>query len=245
MKKIILLFAIGLITTLSFGQDFEKSFSIGGDEVMVTSDRDGELDCPVNSIFGQTPVSANNGFFSDKGTLYNSQNIFENFSGLTGDIGGITFWGLMWEGADCYTPGSQDFEISFFQDNAGTIGTIIQPPFTVTITPTETGSFLLGASVLRYDINFPSSISLPSGWFSVVKLNPGDDDCTFAWINTTNGDNISAWNQMGGTYNTSIDNISFCLTSGAAAIPVSNWALGIGLLLISGFIVVRFRRRLA
>ena len=32
---------------------------------------------------------------------------------------------------------------------------------------------------------------------------------------------------------------------GSPSIPLSNWALGIGLLLISGFIVVRFRRRLA
>lgn len=32
---------------------------------------------------------------------------------------------------------------------------------------------------------------------------------------------------------------------GSPSVPVSNWALGIGLLLISGFIVIRFRRRLA
>lgn len=38
----------------------------------------------------------------------------------------------------------------------------------------------------------------------------------------------------------------FCFAIyGAPSIPVSNWALGIGLLLISGFIVIRFRRRLA
>ncbi len=39
--------------------------------------------------------------------------------------------------------------------------------------------------------------------------------------------------------------MAFEVTIGPPPVPISNWALGIGLLLISGFIVVRYRRRLA
>lgn len=245
MKKFILLFTIGLFATLSFGQKLTTPISTGENGVMITSNRSGELDCAANSVFGQAPVNSTTSLFSDEGTAYGSQHIYDNFSGLTEYIGGITFWGIMYDGGDCYTPGSQDFEITFFQDNAGSPGAMVQQPFSVTVTPTETGEFVSGVSILRYDINFPSSISLPSGWVSVVKLNPGNEPCSFAWLNTTNGDNTIAYNQGGGTISLANGyDVSFCLKA-PAAVPVSNWALVISLLLISGFIVIRYRRRLA
>jgi len=174
---------------------------------MVTSDRSGELDCAVNAIFSQAPVNPSTGYFSDAGGMV--QSLFENFYGLTEDIGGITVWAIMWDAGNCYTPGTQDFEITFYQDNAGTVGAMFQPPFNVTVTPTETGSFLNGSSVLRYDIDLPSSISLTNGWFSLVKLNPTNDPCTFGWLNTTVGDNKMAYTHAGGAITPFIENLHF------------------------------------
>ncbi|RLD90584.1 MAG: hypothetical protein DRJ09_03770 [Bacteroidetes bacterium] len=243
MKKLLLLFAISFVTTLAFSQHQPKPFSTGSDEPVVTTSRGGELDCSGNSIFSQSPVNSNNGYYSDNGTLYNAQNLFENFSGLTEWIGGITFWGYMYDGGDCYVAGSQDFEITFFQDNAGAVGTQVQT-FTVTVTPTETGSYFNGASILRYDVTFSSAVSLSDGWVSVVKLNPGNNDCEFAWLNTINGDDLIAYNHNGGTPVYYTENMSFCLT-GQPPVPVSNWALILGVFLIAVFMVVRYKRQMA
>jgi len=244
MKKIILLFTIGLISIFTFGQGSSKP--IGDYAVLVTSDRDGELDCSGGSIYSQSPLNSTQYLSSDEGGI---QVMFENFSGLSDNIAGLSFWGILREvgpGTDCYSPGPQDFEIKFYQDNAGEIGTLVQT-FSITVTPSETGSFLGIYSLLRYDVTLPSSFSLATGWFSVVKLNPGASPCRFSWANTTTGDNNVGWSTNGGTYIYGPINLSFCLTTSLAAppVPISNWALGIGLLLISGFIIIRFRRRLA
>ena len=227
MKKFILLFAIGLFaTTFSFGQQDE---------------------CGANSIFDHSLLNPPSAYSSDE----NGNTQLDNFSGLTEDIGAMTFWGFMWDGStDCYTAGAQDFEIEFFQDNAGTVGTLVET-FNVTITPTSTAlSYIspsITAMILRYEITFPTTVSLADGWFSVVKSNPGADPCIFYFVNTTNGDGLSAYilPSNPGVINYATNNRSFCLAGEAQAVPISNWALVIGLLLISGFIVVRFRTKMA
>ncbi|MCF6170885.1 MAG: hypothetical protein L3J66_07915 [Bacteroidales bacterium] len=228
----------------SFSQVTKKPVSIGEGETFISPDRAGALDCPVNSIFSQPPVNFSDAYYSDEGTLIGSQNIFELFSGLTQNIGGITFWGVLYDGTDCYTPGADTFEISFYNDNAGAIGALFQT-FTIIVTPTVTGSIVTGSAVLRFDVTLPSSVALTTGWVSVVKKNPTDMACTFAWVNTTTGDNMSVWNNFGGSYNYASDNMSFCLT-GASQIPLSNWPIILGIFLISTFLVIRYRsRRLA
>ena len=227
MKKFILLFIIGLFaTTFTFAQTVFD-------------------DCTAGSIFSQSILNPPSAYSSDE----NGSIQLDDFSGLTEDIGGMTFWGFMWDGsADCYVAGPQDFEIKFFQNNAGAVGTLVET-FAVSITPTVTGLIYAnnGASILRYDVSFPSAVSLTDGWFSVVKANPGGDPCLFYHLNTTNGNGHSAYILSGspGTVNYTTNNRSFCLAGYTPPIPLSGWALGIGLLLISGFIVIRFRRRLA
>jgi len=224
MKKLFLLFAIGMFaTTISFGQIQD--------------------DCGPNSIFSQSLLDPPHAYTSDE-----AGNIqMEDFEGLTTDISGMTFWGFMWDGSgDCYTSGSQDFEIKFFQDDAGsTVGALVAT-FNVTLTPIVTGLFYTnGASILRYEVVFPSTVALTDGWFSVVKQNPTSDICKFYYLDTSGGDNHSAY-ILSGTPNDvhySPNNRAFCL-SGTSSVPVSNWALVIGLLLMIGFIVFRFRKRL-
>jgi hypothetical protein len=201
----------------------------------------GALDCLPNAIFSQPPVNFNNGFFSDESTIWTNQRIFENFSGLATPINGITFWGILYNGGDCYTGGADDFVITFYQDNAGAVGTMVKS-FSLTVTPEVTGSSIVGADLLRYDITLPSFVSLSNGWVMLYRENPGNTDCAFAWANTSIGDYFNAWNNYGGSlnYETSA-NMAFCLTGGSV-IPVSNWALFIGIGLILVFAVVRFRK---
>ncbi len=229
MKKIILLFIIGLFaTTFTFAQTVFD-------------------DCTAGSIFSQSLLNPPSAYSSDE----NGSIQLDDFSGLTEDIGGITFWGIMWDGStDCYSAGPQDFEIKFFQNNAGAVGTL-EETFNVTVTPTSTGQYFVNPSVtaliIRFDVIFPNAVSLTDGWFSVVKANPSGDPCMFYHLNTTNGNGHSAYilSSSPGTVNYTTNNRSFCLAGYSPPIPLSNWALGIGLLLISGFIVIRFRRKIA
>ncbi len=58
-------------------------------------------------------------------------------------------------------------------------------------------------------------------------------------------DNQTTWNSALDSGSSTQQDFPFIIYGAAPSVPVSNWALGIGLLLISAFIVIRFRRRLA
>jgi hypothetical protein len=228
-------------SVISFSQEKQVPTSIGKGGTTILFTRAGELDCPVNSIFSQPPVNTDNAYFSDESTIWEDQRMFENFSGLASPIGGITLWGILFNGGDCYTGGSDNFAITFYQDNAGAVGTMVQS-FPLTVTPTVTGSTVAGAVLLRYDITLPSTVSLANGWVMVYRKNPGNTSCAFAWAITAIGDNSIAFNQFGGGINYFSGNLAFCLAGPKEEVPLSNWALFIGIGLILVFAMVRFRR---
>jgi len=229
----------------SFSQDTKRPYSTGKAGTTIMPNRDGEFDCPANSIFSQAPVNTNNAYFSDNETNSFNQILYENFYGLTTPIDGITFWGILWNGGSCYSSGTIDFIVNFYQDNSGAAGTLVQS-FPVSITPIVTGSIVSSSTVLRFDLALPSAISLTNGWLSVYRVNPNNSYCIFAWINTFNGDGYTGFT----SFNSPItywngDNMSFCLTGEQQPpleTPVSNWALFIGIGLILAFAVIRFRR---
>ena len=247
MKKFTLVLGlIGLFlsaSTISFSQGAQGPKSIGKAGAFIMSSRAGELDCPANSIFSQPPTGSNNGYFSDESTLWLDQRIFENFSGLTSPVGGVTFWGILYEAGDCHTGAADNLIVTFYQDNAGSVGTMVQS-FPLTVTPTVTGSLVSGVPLLRYDLILPSTVSLTNGWIMIYRLNPGNSNCALAWVNTTAGDNLLGYSNFGGGIINFNDNVAFCLTgqSGPGEVPVSNWALFIGIGLILAFTVVRFRK---
>jgi hypothetical protein len=226
MKRLFLLIAISLMaTSLSFSQTVHD-------------------DCKPGSIFSQpldAPISA---YTSDEAGATQ----YENFYALTSDIGGMTFWGYMWDGNNnCYTPGPQDFKINFYQDNNGAIGALAAS-FNVTITPTLTGlTFLNGALILRYEVTLPTPVSLSDGWFSVIKSNPTGNSCMFYYLCTYPGDYHSAYSyHASSVIHYSNNNRAICLTEVTSnPVPVSDWALGIGILLILGFIIVRYSLKIA
>ncbi len=246
MKRLYLLLIFGSIISVSFGQ---VSFSFPNDSgAPIYAPTGSGTNCPSNAIFNQPPVNFNNAMQSDEGIVDSHQwKSAENFSGLTEEIGGITFWGVMSDGqtTNCYTPGPQDFRIEFFQDQNSSIGALVQT-FNVTVTPVETGDTILATlPVLRYDVTFPSSFSLSNGWVLVYKKNPTNYPCVFSWLNTAQGDSKFAASLNGSPmmYFT-FGNLAFCLT-GTSSVPLADWALAFSLLLISGFIIVRYRMKRA
>lgn len=244
MKKNFTVILITLLYGYSIGQNAVKLIPDGESRNVTKVLLDENYNCSTNSIFSQPILDSQTGYFSDEATNYNGQIVYENFYGLTEDIGGISFWGTMFDGAaDCYAGGSLDFEISFYQDNAGAVGTLVQPPFTVNITPIETGDLFFGAQILRFDTDIPST-SLTDGWVSVVRLNPSDEACAFSWLSTTNGDDIIAFSNSNNGITVFSDNVAFCLTSPPPDVPLSNWAIIVSMLFIAVFMFVGYRRRL-
>lgn len=201
------------------------------------------LDCPQNAIFSQPPFNPENAYFSDQSTTWGDQRIFDNFYGLTSPIGGITFWGVLFSnvGGDCYTGAADHFVVTFYQDNAGTVGTQVQS-FSFTVTPAVTGTTVSDATLLRYELIFPSNVSLTTGWVMLYRENPLNSSCGFAWTLAAAGDNLSGFNQSGGPITYLTDDMTFCLAGPVESVPISNWALFIGLGLILVATVVRFRR---
>ena len=240
------------ISLLTFGQDQPELGSSSEQGSFLSPGRDiGGLECLPNSLYSQAPVNSDNGYFSDDETTFWNQTIFDSYSGVTEVIGGITFWGQAVDYpslGDCYTPGADTFDIIFYQDDAGTVGASVKS-YTVIVTPTVTGANVGPLSILRFDVTFPSPLYLENGWVSIVKKNPANEDCLFAWVNTTTGDDVIGYtnNLTGGQiYYSSGVNVSFCLVEGTPPpVPISNWAIILGVLLIGTFIVVRYRRTLA
>lgn len=228
---------------LSISQETNGPRSTKEEGASISANRAVGMLCPPNSVFGQAGDTPTMGYFSDNGTLNNSQKMYDQFSGLVDDIEGIKFWGILWSGGECYTGGPVDFEISFYNDNTGAIGSLNQT-FSATLTPIVTSSLVSGSSLLEFEFDLPSPVLLNSGWVSVVRKNPGNLPCVFAWANTTSGDDAYGWNELDGTYAYFTgDNLAFCLTGGPPPVPISNRAIILGILLIGISLIVRYRKK--
>ncbi|MCF6342557.1 MAG: hypothetical protein L3J31_07120, partial [Bacteroidales bacterium] len=127
------------------------------------------------------------------------------------------------------------FEIVFYQDNAGTPGAVVAT-FNVSVTGQATGDSIAGFPVLKYSTTLPTAVSgLSAGWVS-IQGNPSGS-CTFWWGESFTGDGLAFQNGS----NLAAD-LSFCLYV-SPPIPISNWAILLGVFFIAAFTVYRFRRR--
>lgn len=173
-------------------------------------------DCPAGSLFGQRPEMTNwSAFTSDPAPGYQC---FENFSGLTGPICDLHWWGLN-AYADPYLgwiaclKANEAFTITFYADNAGMPGTLSCGPYTVTPTKVDTGLTFGGFPLYYYSVeNLAPCCTLTSGWISILGVATGEQ-CWFLWAGSSIGD-IHAWQETlstGAFADTAMD-LSLCLT---------------------------------
>ena len=236
MKKIIItLFAL----MLGFGlmAQTQVPWMITNDNQNQMYGAGNEFSCTGDAFFGQDP-NTSSGHTSDIKLNYR---VYDNFSGITSDIATIDWWGITsdYNGSwNSCTENPKSFEISFYQDAAGAPGALVYS-FTVSVTGQSTGQTLANYPINKYSADLPVAVTgLTNGWVSIYG-NPSGS-CSFLWEESDTGDDIAYQNgSMIGT------DLSFCLYEQQPSIPLSNWALAIGLLLISGFIVVRFRTKMA
>jgi hypothetical protein len=137
---------------------------------------------------------------------------YDSFGGVTGFVDEIKFWGL-----DLYFNGSAWVEcvenpmpitVTFYQDNAGQPGTVVQTYSNLSLTPTPTGNIYNGFELNEYSTSLSPAVSLSSGWVSIQ--GGGDPSCWFLWMSSGTGDASSLfWD--GSTLTTVPYDLSFCL----------------------------------
>lgn len=165
------------------------------------------LVCPAGADYSQPPSgTTSTPGFSDQAD--NNLRSFDNFSGLSGPITGIVWWGGGVSPAAC-TRTADDFEIAFFEDNGNQPGTLVEVETFSPATVQTTGSNAGFGELLRYEATFDTPINLDSGWVSVFGVNSGEG-CFFYWANGDEGDNnafSSGFGALGADF-------AFCLVTG-------------------------------
>lgn len=246
-------FLVGIFYTASFAQVLPQpeTKTFGKLNTRQENNR-GFMNCQANSIYGQEPFSEmivgipSAMFYGFGGTL-----AIENFPESVETITGITFWGAFTDNINnCIQEDPVTFNILFFNDD-------FIPDFipAQVIELTLTGQLMMfdDIPVYRFDAMFPEPVNVSeTPLFSIVQLfqmpdTPKDDrfTCVFYWLASDQGDLQSAaislqFGEITDVIPLPVD-LAFCLYQPGVYIPVKNWALWIGLLMMTTLLIFRFR----
>jgi len=224
MKKLALMIISGfMFFSLSYAQNTQSllDLNVGNPSRDIT-----DLLCPDGSYYSQTPDGLNG--YSYIGGYYYSDNLITT---PMIPITSITWWMLELS----YEPGLT-FNIYIQSDNGGQPGAMIASFTNLTIAGTNTGEISYDYPVYKFTYTFPYPVSLSAGdWIGIMDLP--DNVHHHYWASSSDGD-LYCW--YGEGYSTTTD-LAFCLGS-TAEIPLSNWAVGIGIFLILSFALIRLRR---
>ena len=199
--------------------------------------RDAEYGCPQNSLFSQLPSVFYGGYNADNSVGYTRA--ADDYT-VTGPFTTMRFWGA--NVFSCSPETSPTFNIRFYERNPSdpTIPGAEVLSFNVTgITQSINLAF---GNDYQCDVTFPQPVTLLDGWVSLTRLNPGDG-CMFVWLSAFSGGNEASWNDTQDQWQSNTGSVPFCLGGGELqSIPISNWALFIGIGLILVFAVMSFRK---
>jgi hypothetical protein len=229
MKKNYFYFAmlISLMLSSQFlsAQDIISSPDFNGDVSRSTA----VFDCPIPNVFCYAPENSTTGYTSDETTGFKC---YQSFSGASGSFSTVTVWGV-----HTSTPsGDRELLVEIYEAG-NTPGNIISTT-TATVTPVSTGELIIGFPVYLYTISLPTTLSITEGWVSVQATNGGTP--TFYWVNTLASPSFPAYQTGPAPLNP--EGLAMSLGGETAQVPISNWAILIGIMLIGAFIVVRYRR---
>jgi len=235
MKKIALILSMILFGTSLYSQQGVSNEL--RDESANTTDGIGtEFFCETAADYGQDPVN----YFAITSDLYFPYKVYDDFYGVTGNIYEVDFWGItaFFDGFfNSCTENPKSFEIAFYENDGGSIGTMVAS-YNVTVMGYGTGNFLDVHEIYKYSTPiYPPVTGLSDGWMS-VQGNP-ISSCQFLWSASASGNGTSY--QEGSGWRE--DDLAFCIYAATPEdIPLSNWALGLGIFLIVVATVIRMRR---
>lgn len=163
--------------------------------------------CAPDSLYGQKPAATVPVFGASAISDIDASNVaaFDDFSGLSADIGRVRWWGVQ----DGCSRTVEEFSIVFHNDLAGLPGGLVAT-FDVTATPVNTGLTLDGDPVVEYEVELPSVVSLATGWLSIVGIN--DTGCAFRWASSTTANQTSVTSTDGDPAIAAAGDRAFCLS---------------------------------
>jgi hypothetical protein len=140
------------------------------------------VSCPDNTVYGQTPDPLE--FFLWSAQEFDRK-VHQSFSGINEPFDALHVWGNLLDynfgnPVPCYKD-SIDVEIGFYQDNMGSIGSLLTS-FIVKAYPYYTQ--INGTSAFEFHIQFPQILNYTEGWFSIQSVN--SPDCYTLFANTSN-----------------------------------------------------------
>jgi len=209
------------------------------------NDNGGLMTCPSTSFWSQTPVDPLGSWTFLNSDAQGGYLAYDNFSGLTAPIKTVRFWGInayyLSGFTFCETEDPMTFDIVFYQDNAGTPGAVVAS-YNFTLDRIPTGASYSGFQHYLYIANLPASLNISEGWISIQGVSISDPDCWFLWGNSFDGDLYCLQkDQSSGIFSARDFDLSLCFDS-SPMVPLSNWAVLTGLLLIVTIVIFRFRR---
>ncbi len=177
-------------------------------------------ECPADTLYGQPPRDQNEywvGYTSAIGHDF-EYTCYENFSGLSDQIGDLHWWGLVMSYDPYYgwlpcDPTGLVFEVKFYNDDAGQPGAVACTYANVAPTIEDQGPYSW-AELYYFSLAMPQNCcTLGSGWVS-IKSTSSPAGCVFLWLSSSAGDNSSYQQPAGGALEQLGDNLTLCLTSG-------------------------------
>ena len=138
--------------------------------------------CPDDVPYSQIPNMPYEGWSFLTSDNYSDRIGYDNFGGAYGTIDGIKFWGIAVDGNDLDCATNVNFQVIFYEDDAGIPGTVVA---TYDITPSVINTELMfdngtiNVPMYEYEATFSSPLILSDGWISIQNVD--NDDCLFYW----------------------------------------------------------------
>jgi hypothetical protein len=201
-------------------------------EPYANPNRDATVECMELSVFSQLPAY-NTGYFSDdldgwiSFTAYSASGPFSIVRVFAGNYSGGPI------------NASENYTVLIY-NGAPNAGGVLMHTFTKTATPVSLGINFNGTDRYYVDIDLGQGVNLLNGWISVYR-NSVSSPYVFSWMADYNYGTTIQKNLGTGDFIQSQATLLICLGN-AGVVPVSNWALFIGIGLIMALVILRFRR---
>jgi len=240
MRKIYLLVAVLLIATIVFGQtrsisknnydskDLKKeqvSEKVKNNLLSIESTDNSKgvkaIACPGTSLGGNSYDTPNS-----MGNATGLYKIASTFSTVGGTIENVTLWGInAFNDGTAWGECNSDpmvFNIGFYTNNAGAVGTLIQEFTNISVARVATAEmFMTSYTVYQYNITLPTAITATSGFIVVNAV--GAADCWFLAANAPTTGTGSALTYDGTIWTAAASPMAFCIggTAPTCAAPTA------------------------
>jgi hypothetical protein len=231
MKKNLLFLSLVMTFSVIIAQDKPRTPNLGN---YTPSSRDNEYVCMPDAVYSQVYPSLEN--------LYYCQNDYTWYMAADDYSASAPFSTLRIWGGDFYSCSlapTESFDIKIWDDAPWDSGNLIYSQ-TISGTTTFIGVNIGATDIYQVDFDLGTTITQLTGWIGVTRNNASCSE-GFAWAfgNWYSGNSVI----FDGSWYAGESDMMMCLgNTTPTEVPVSNWALFIGLGLILAFAVIRFRR---